>query len=87
MSVYLLRSLPVRVYALTFSKDGFQTQKCDRIELSAGQVRVIDVALAVCVAATQIQVTREAPPLQPNNAEIGIVIDQNQVSSLPLKRL
>jgi hypothetical protein len=82
--VYRLPSLPVGSYVLTVVKDGFQTKKIEGLVLTVGQVRTLDVPLDITATATEVVVTAEAPALQQNNAEIGLAIDQNQVSAIPL---
>ncbi len=82
--VYRLPSLPVGSYVLTVAKDGFQTKKIEGLVLAVGQVRTLDVSLDITATATEVIVTAEAPALQQNNAEIGLAIDQNQVSAIPL---
>ncbi len=81
---YRFVGLPVGTYSLTVGKSGFQVRKYEDVALSVGETRRIDVALEVGTIVTEVAVTAEAPVLQQNNAELGTVIDRNQVQSIPL---
>lgn len=82
--VYRFVLLPVGVYTLTVSKEGFQTRKYEDVVLQVGQTRRLDVALPVGAIVTEVAVTADAPVLQQNSAEIGTVIDRRKVQSIPL---
>jgi len=82
--VYLIPSVPVGSYTVTVTKQGFETKRIEGLTLAVGQVRALDVALDITATATEVVVTAESPALQQNDAELGLAIGQNQVSSLPL---
>jgi hypothetical protein len=82
--VYTIPLLPVGVYDLTFQKEGFSSQKLEQVQVFVGQAREVNVTLAVAGTASEIQVTAEAPAVSQTNAEVGIVVSQSQVGSLPL---
>ena len=82
--LYTFSATPVGSYALTVAKAGFVTRKFEGLDLLVGQSRVLNIELSVAAAASEISVTAEAAPLAQANAELGIVIEQKQISSLPL---
>lgn len=82
--VYILAGLPIGNYTISISKEGFQTRRIEDVTLRVGQARTLNVELAVGATATQIEVQDTVSPLQQTNAEIGLVIDQNQMNALPL---
>jgi hypothetical protein len=69
---------------VSFAKPGFQTKKFDKLALTVGQTRILNVTLDINAASTQVEVTAEAEALAQNNAEIGLVVNQQQVQSLPM---
>ena len=84
MGIYLLPQLSIGVYTLTFRLEGFQTKRYEQVALAVGQVRNLDVELAVSGIAEEVQITAEMPMLQQNNAEVGTVIEQRQINAIPL---
>src|SRR5262245_40272112 len=82
--VYLLPLLPIGSYAVTFAMDGFQTRRFDEIAISVGQVRTMNVELDVVGGSAEVEVTADLAPLQQNNAEVGIIIEQRQINAVPL---
>jgi hypothetical protein len=81
---YQVTGLPVGVYSVTITKTGFNTTKVDGVTLTVGQTRTLDSQLAVGTMATAVEVAAEATPLDQTNAEIGQVIGEQQIKSIPL---
>jgi len=81
---YILSHVPVGDYIVTFSKDGFQPSRFEKIVLRIGQTRALDATLQISTTASQIVVTDTPPALQTTNAEISLVFEQEQMRSLPL---
>ncbi|MBM3769352.1 MAG: carboxypeptidase regulatory-like domain-containing protein, partial [Acidobacteria bacterium] len=80
---YILSHVPVGDYIVTFSKDGFQPSRFEKIVLRIGQTRALDATLQISTTASQIVVTDTPPALQTTNAEISLVFEQEQMRSLP----
>src|SRR5262245_35140426 len=68
--IYLLPQLPIGQYTVTFRMDGFQS-KTYSVTLAVGQVRTMDVELAVGAVSTDVQIIEDFQSLQQNNAEVG----------------
>ena len=84
MGIYRIAGLPVGDYTMTVRKAGFAARRYTQVGLQVGQTRTVDVQLEVQASATEIEVVAGAAPLEQTNAEVGIVIGQGQIESLPL---
>jgi Carboxypeptidase regulatory-like domain/TonB dependent receptor len=82
--VFLVSGIPIGRCVVTVVKDGFRLVQSAPFALEVGDTRTLDVRLEVAGVETQIQVTGEASPLTRNSAEVGGVMQQPQVQSLPL---
>jgi hypothetical protein len=77
-------AVPVGVYRLTVSKSGFREVAVGQLVLTVGQTRTVNVQLEVAAVASVVEVTAAATPLEQTNAEIGSVIAEQQIRSIPL---
>ena len=71
-------------YRLSAEKQGFRTLVRERIELSVGQAATLDVALQVGTQSETITVAAQAPLLEAEKADRGMVVDQKNLSELPI---
>src|SRR5580693_7448618 len=76
-------NLPIGTYTLTFTHDGFQTQRLPSIAVQADRTATVNVVLPVGQVGTVVEV--EAVPLM-NAVDTtnGYVLDQQQIQSVPL---
>ncbi len=81
---YLMPGLPIGPYTVTFSHEGFKTARYTDVELSVGQSRTLDAQLEVGALTTQVEVVAEAAEVNRTSAEIGGVIETQQVRNVPL---
>jgi hypothetical protein len=81
---YSVGNLPIGRYNLTVSSAGFGTVEIKDIELKVGQTRNLDLRLNIGAVAQEVRVEDNAPVLQTNTAEIGAVIQNQQIKDLPL---
>ena len=65
-----------------------QVRACDaryrELELSVGKVRKVDAELPVGATSNEVQVIAEVQPIEQTSAEIGVVIDAQQINSILL---
>jgi hypothetical protein len=71
-------------YTVTSEKEGFKTQVQTGITLQVDQTVRVDAALEVGSTNERIEVTANALTLDTDSSTIGTVVDQRQVSELPL---
>ncbi len=82
--VYSLPGIPIGTYNLKITKDGFRAFQMTGIELFVGQTRTVDARLEVGAIATQVEVQAEAAALETSNAQVGGVLEHQQLSDIPL---
>jgi hypothetical protein len=80
---YEFANLPIGTYTLSFSKDGFETQRMQAIPVQSDRTGTLNVQLKVGAVNTVVSV--EAVPLM-NAVDTtnGYVLDKAQIQSIPL---
>jgi hypothetical protein len=81
---YYVGSLPIGHYNVKVSAENFATTEINDIQLVVGQTRQLDVRLNIGAVVQEVKVEDNAPALQTNTAEIGAVIQNQQIKDLPL---
>ncbi|MBI4902953.1 MAG: carboxypeptidase regulatory-like domain-containing protein [Acidobacteria bacterium] len=71
-------------YRLTAEHAGFRTFIRENLTLSVSQAAVVDVGLTVGQSTESVTVTSEAPLLEAERADRGLVIDNKTVVDMPL---
>jgi len=83
--VYRITSLVPGVYDVEVEKTGFKTVEYSRVVLTVGQVQNLDTTLVPSAVAEKITVHGDAiAPIDLNDAQIGDVVNSQQVENLPL---
>jgi len=83
---YTFVDLPVGVYKLTVSKQGFKAQVFSSIVVQAAKTTDVSANLAIGAVTETVQVTTTAAPLiEATSSAIGNVIDMKQIENLPLQ--
>jgi hypothetical protein len=81
---YRFPALDVGNYQITVMKDGFQTAQRKGITLVVAQAAEINVVLQVGSTGQTVVVTEEAPLVQTQSSTVGGLVDEQQVTDLPL---
>src|SRR5438132_51224 len=81
---FQLSGLPIGIYKVTVEKPGFRTMTIDNVVLSVGQERTIDAQLQIGGITAEVEVSTALEPLNRSSAEVGAVIDSNQIRDVPL---
>jgi hypothetical protein len=81
---YSILYLPVGVYEVGISKQGFQVGVRSGIHLAVGQEAVVDMALRLGQVTEQVKVTEDAPVVSVTSADISGLVAEQQVKDLPL---
>ncbi|MDQ2900656.1 MAG: Plug and carboxypeptidase regulatory-like domain-containing protein, partial [Acidobacteriota bacterium] len=71
-------------YRLTAEMTGFRTFVREGIQLDVGQAATVDLALQVGSRSDTVTVAAEAPLLEAEKADRGLVVDQRNLSELPI---
>ncbi len=72
------------LYRLQVEMAGFKSFARENIELHVNQAAAIDVTLAVGAVTETVTVSSEAPLLETEKVDRGVVVDQKRVADLPL---
>src|SRR5580704_17194340 len=81
--IYEFVNLPIGSYTLTFSHDGFETQKIPSITLQADRTATVNATLKVGQIGTTVTV--EASPLMNSeDTTNGYILEKDQIQSVPL---
>ncbi|HEY1911696.1 MAG TPA: carboxypeptidase-like regulatory domain-containing protein [Vicinamibacterales bacterium] len=81
---YLLPELPVGAYAVTVTKNGFQTAVRNGIQLVVGQHAHLDFELRVGGVQEQVTVTADISPVAATTTDISGLVGEQQIKNLPL---
>ncbi|MGA7448369.1 MAG: TonB-dependent receptor [Terriglobales bacterium] len=81
---YLFPSLPVGTYQITVSMAGYTQYVQKGVGLSVGQAATLDVRLQVGRVDQQVVVTADASMVTTDSATVGQLIDQKEITELPL---
>jgi hypothetical protein len=81
--IYDFVNLPIGTYTLTFTHDGFETQKIPSITVQADRTATVNVSLAVGKVGTVVEVQAD-PLMNAVDTTNGYILEQNQIESVPL---
>ncbi len=81
---YRFPALPVGHYRVEVTKEGFAALTRTGITLQVAQEATIDVTLQVGSTGQSVTVTGEAPLVQTSSSTVGGLVNEQQVSDLPL---
>jgi hypothetical protein len=81
---WIVPNLSVGNYTISITKEGFTSSLVKNQKLSVGQTLVIDTVLVVGGIDTSIDVISETAEIQTSNAEIGSVVQSEQIKNIPL---
>jgi hypothetical protein len=81
---YSIPFLAAGDYLVTVTREGFQAQKIDTVNLQVNQSARVDFSLQIGNVAETVDVIASAVLLQTENATVGTVIDSSKIVELPL---
>jgi Carboxypeptidase regulatory-like domain len=80
---YDFPNLPIGTYTLSFSKEGFETQKMQAVQVQGDRTGTLNVQLKVGAVNTVVSV-EAAPLMNAVDTTNGYVLDKTQIESIPL---
>ena len=80
---YSFVNLPIGVYTLTYSADGYQAQKTPHITVQADRTATLNASLKVGQASTTVEV-EAAPLMNAVDTTNGYVMETQQIDAVPL---
>ena len=81
---YQMPGLPIGSYTVTILKEGFGAVHYKDVELSVGQSRTLDARMEVGALEAQVEVVAAGAIVNLSSAEVGGVIESQQVRNIPL---
>jgi len=81
--IYDFVNLPIGTFTLTFTHDGFQTQKIPSIAVQANRTATVNAVLPVGQVGTVVEV-RADPLMNAVDTTNGYVLDDQQIQAVPL---
>lgn len=81
---YAAPSLPVGLYSVSASREGFDGQTRTDIRLVIGQSAVVDLSLAVGKVTQQVTVAAAPTTLELSTQQTSGLVDEKQIKNLPL---
>ena len=81
---YNLANIPPGNYELTVEFSGFGKYKQSGLTLTGGQAATIDITMKVATTTQEVDVTAEAPTIEPSRTEESQVVGTQQIQSLPI---
>ena len=77
-------NLPIGNYTLTFTHDGFQTQKIPSITVQADRTATVNAVLPVGQVGTVVEVTDASPLVNAVDTTNGYILEKDQIDAVPL---
>ena len=81
--IYDFVNLPIGTYTLTYTHDGFQTQKVPSITVQADRTATVNAILPVGQVGTVVEVQAD-PLMNAVDTTNGYILEKNQIDSVPL---
>jgi len=81
--IYEFVNLPIGTYTLTFTHDGFETQRVPSITVQADRTATVNAVLPVGKVGTVVEVQAE-PLMNAVDTTNGYVLDEQQIQAIPL---
>lgn len=81
---YDIPELPIGTYTLTFSHDGFQIVRFEKVVQELGRTRTLNASMRVAGAREEVDVRATGQVLDQTSNSLGAEIEKKQVSELPL---
>src|SRR6201996_2900263 len=81
---YLFPDLPIGEYLLTYTREGFETQKLPHIPVQGQRTATLNVQLKPGASTTTIEV-QETPLLNAVDTTNGYILERAQIDSIPFQ--
>ena len=82
--IYVLPEMPVGFYALKIEGGGFVPATWTRVKVDVGAETRVNVTLSLQAKEAEVSISAEAPLVQPDSSALFEVIDNKQVTELPV---
>ena len=81
---FRVRQLPPANYTVTVTSQGFAPYKAENVIVQVGSLTDVSPRLGVAGSAETVSVTAETPQINTTSADFAPIVDQTQISNLPI---
>lgn len=81
---FTLPDLALGMYTVTVSKDGFQTQRIDNVEVAVSRTTNLTAKLGVAQQSTLVEISATAATLETTSSTLASVVGPKMVQDLPM---
>jgi hypothetical protein len=81
---YRIPELPIGNYEIRAEHEGFSAQAVNGIQLTVGQEAVVNITMQIGSLSQTVSVTGEAPLVNTTSGSLGALVDEKQISDIPL---
>lgn len=81
---YIFPTLNVDLYTISMNQQGFRNYRQDGVKIDANSAVRIDIAMEVGEITSVIQVKSDALQVETESTQMGVVIEDTKISSMPL---
>lgn len=81
---FRIPALPAGVYNLSAERDGFARIVVENLEILVGETRSLNLSMKIATQAESVNVEGNAVAIETESQHLGSVVDQTQVTALPL---
>jgi hypothetical protein len=82
--IYQVPALPIGIYKVTITKDGFKPLEFQNVEIAVGEPRTIDARLEIGSVSEAVVVTATIETVNRTSAEVGGLIEAEQIKEIPI---
>jgi len=82
--LYTFTQLPLGIYTVTVSQNGFQTEIREGVELTIGQKARLDINMSVGIVSAETVITSGVSQVETQSAALSSVMDKDSIRELPL---
>jgi carboxypeptidase family protein len=81
---FIFPELPVGFYTLTITKDGFEVQKLQKVEVAVGKVTNQKITLGLAQTRDTVEIQATVATLETASSTLNAVVNQRAVQEIPL---
>ena len=81
---YSIPGVPIGIYTIKITKDGFKAVEFNDVEFFVGQPRTIDARLPIGAMTESVEVAATVETLNRTSAEVGGLIESQQIKEIPV---
>ena len=81
---YLATSMPVGLYTISTSPQGFKKTVANGVDLHVGENKVVNLDLQIGLVSETVTVSGESAPIETRSGDVSSLVTEKQITELPL---